>query len=305
MGSGRKGIVLAAGKSSRLYPVTKAFSKQLLPIYDKPMVFYPIATLMTAGIREILVITTEQDSQLFFTLLQDGNQWGINIAYAIQENPNGIAEAFLIAKHFIGESPCCLILGDNIFYGHDLSSYLKRATARTEGATVFGYRVLDPERYGVVEFDQEGNVIGLQEKPRQPKSNYALTGLYFYDKAVVHYAKELKYSDRGELEITDLNRIYLDRQALSVELLGRGFAWLDTGTVESLLQATQFIGSLESRQGWKICVPEEVAYRQGYINKEQLLKLAREIPNSSYGSYLASLTESDNQFSSNQTVTSL
>lgn len=289
--STRKGIILAGGSGTRLYPITQAVSKQLLPVYDKPMIFYPLATLMLAGIREILVINTPHEQALFQRLLGDGLQWGIDIRYAVQSSPDGLAQAFLIGRDFIGNDPSCLVLGDNIFYGVGLTERLKRAGNRQKGATVFGYFVRDPERYGVAEFDASGRVIGLEEKPAKPKSHYAVTGLYFYDSRVCDYAAELKPSPRGELEITDLNRRYLEDNSLHLEQLGRGYAWLDTGTHESLMEAGNYIETIENRQGLKVCCPEEVAYNNGWIDAEQVKRLAAPLLKTGYGQYLMHLVE--------------
>jgi glucose-1-phosphate thymidylyltransferase len=285
----RKGIILAGGSGTRLYPVTQVVSKQLLPIYDKPMVYYPLSTLMLAGIRDILIISTPEDTPRFQQLLGDGAKWGMNLSYAVQPSPDGLAQAFIIGKSFIGDSLSSLILGDNIFYGHDFSSQLQRASAKQDGATVFAYRVHDPERYGVAEFDAAGKVISLEEKPLKPKSSYAVTGIYFYDKNVCELAANLKPSPRGELEITDLNRLYLERGQLSCEVMGRGMAWLDTGTHESLLEASQYIEIIERRQGLKVACPEEVAYRQGWIGAKEIEALAAPMLKNSYGQYLIAM----------------
>jgi glucose-1-phosphate thymidylyltransferase len=282
----RKGIILAGGTGSRLHPATLAISKQLLPVFDKPMIYYPLSTLMLAGMRDILIISTPQDTPRFEQLLGNGNQWGLNITYAVQPSPDGLAQAFIIGESFIGNDPSALVLGDNIFYGHDLHRLLDNAMGRTEGASVFAYHVQDPERYGVVDFDSDGKVRSLEEKPKQAKSSYAVTGLYFYDQQVVDLAKGLTPSLRGELEITDLNRLYLEQGQLNVQVMGRGYAWLDTGTHESLLDASQFIATLENRQGLKVACPEEIAFRQQWIDATQLEKLAQPLTKNGYGQYL-------------------
>ena len=282
----RKGIILAGGSGTRLHPLTKVVSKQLMPVYDKPMIYYPLATLMMSGISDILIITTPEEQRRFIELIGDGSDLGINVQYAVQPSPDGLAQAFLIGESFIGSSPCTLILGDNIYYGHDLKLSLQNAFKQAQGATVFGYHVNDPERYGVVDFDDDWNALSIEEKPAVPKSNYAVTGLYYYDNRVVDFAKEVKPSHRGELEITDLNNLYLQDGSLKVELMGRGSAWLDTGTLDSLLDAANFVAAIEKRQGLKVCCPEEVAYRMGYINAEQLEKLAAPLKKSGYGDYL-------------------
>ncbi|HET6914365.1 MAG TPA: glucose-1-phosphate thymidylyltransferase RfbA [Rhodanobacteraceae bacterium] len=287
----QKGIILAGGSGTRLYPVTQAISKQLLPVYDKPMIFYPLSVLMLAGIREVLVINTPHEQAMFQRLLGDGSQWGIRIEYAVQPSPDGLAQAFLIGRDFIDGQPSCLILGDNIFYGHGLTELLQRASARERGATVFGYWVRDPERYGVAEFDRNQRVIGLEEKPAKPKSNYAVTGLYFYDERVCDFAAQLKPSARGELEITDLNRCYLDDGSLMLEQLGRGYAWLDTGTHESMMDASNYIATVENRQGLKVCCPEEIAFQSGWIGADQVHELAKPLAKTGYGRYLLQMIE--------------
>jgi glucose-1-phosphate thymidylyltransferase len=281
-----KGIILAGGAGTRLHPITRAISKQIIPVYDKPMIYYPLSVLMLAGIKEILIISTPEDLHLYQTLLDDGSQLGLSLSYTIQPSPDGLAQAFLIGEDFIGDDSVCLILGDNIFYGHGFSKTLKEAANLKDGAMVFGYYVTDPERYGVVDFDSDGKVLSLEEKPAQPKSNYAVTGLYFYSNDVIRKAKILKPSARGELEITDLNRLYLEEERLRVRIMGRGMAWLDTGTQESLLQAANYIHTIEQRQGLKISCIEEIAYKMGFINKSQLLELAEQMKNSTYGQYL-------------------
>ena len=288
-----KGIILAGGAGSRLHPLTLAVSKQLLPVYDKPMIYYPLSVLMLAGIRDVLIINTPHEQELFKRLLGDGSAWGMNIRYAVQPSPDGLGQAYLIGRDFVGGKPSCLVLGDNIFYGHGLTDVLRRAAAQTEGATVFGYYVRDPERYGVAEFDEAGRVLSLEEKPKQPKSNYAVTGLYFYDGQASDYAAALKPSPRGELEITDLNKVYLAQGNLRCEKLGRGYAWLDTGTHESLIEAGNFIETIVSRQGLRVCCPEEIAFQNGWIDAEQLLRIAAPLAKSGYGDYLARIARGE------------
>jgi len=290
----RKGIILAGGSGTRLYPVTQSISKQLLPVYDKPMIYYPLSTLMLAGIQDILIISTPNDTPLFESLLGDGSQWGLNISYKVQPSPDGLAQAFILGETFIGNDLSALVLGDNIFYGHDFNKLLLNAMKRDDSATVFAYQVNDPERYGVAEFNKNNKVLSLEEKPKNPKSKYAVTGLYFYDNNVVSMAKSLKPSARGELEITDLNRLYLEKDKLNVEIMGRGYAWLDTGTHDSLLEASQFIATLENRQGLKISCPEEISYRHGWISSSQLEKLAAPLSKNTYGQYLQRILKEKN-----------
>ena len=301
----RKGIILAGGSGTRLFPVTQVISKQLLPVFDKPMIYYPLSTLMLADIREILIISTPRDTQQFVELLGDGSKWGLKFCYAVQPSPDGLAQALIIAEKFLQNSPSALVLGDNIFYGHSFMDLLNSANTRGEVATIFAYHVHDPERYGVVEFDQQGRVVNLEEKPEDSKSNYAVTGLYFYDDNAVQFAKQIKPSQRGELEITDLNRMYLEKETLFVEVMGRGYAWLDTGTHESLLNANQFVQTIEVRQGLKIACPEEIAFRRRWINEDQLEKLAEPMINNSYGKYLRQVLERDVFYYDNKMVRAL
>jgi glucose-1-phosphate thymidylyltransferase len=289
MSVNRRGIILAGGSGTRLYPVTQAVSKQLIPVYDKPMVYYPLSTLMLSGIKDVLIISTPQDTPRFTELLKDGSQWGMNITYAVQPSPDGLAQAFIIGKNFVGHGPSALVLGDNIFYGHDLVKILNSANDKTTGASVFAYHVMDPERYGVVEFNESNQAISIEEKPKKPKSNYAVTGLYFYDSQVCDIAASIKPSARGELEITDLNRVYLDNKQLNVEMMGRGFAWLDTGTHDSLIEAASFIATLQKRQGMMVACPEEIAYSQKWIDKGDIQKLAEPLKKNDYGQYLLRL----------------
>ena len=286
-----KGIILAGGSGTRLYPITKGISKQLIPVYDKPMIYYPLSTLMLAGIKDILIISTPEYTPLFKQLLGDGSEWGISLTYKVQEKPNGLAEAFILGADFIGDDSVCLILGDNIYYGSGLSKLVQEAAEKTDGATVFGYHVNDPERFGVVDFDSNMKALSIEEKPENPKSNYAVTGLYFYDNTVVEKAKNLKPSDRGELEITDINKLYLDEGKLDVKLMGRGYAWLDTGTHDSMMEAASFIATIQKRQNLKVACLEEIAYRMGYINKEKLVKLAQPMKKNDYGQYLLRLAK--------------
>ena len=301
----RKGIILAGGSGTRLFPVTNVISKQMLPVFDKPMIYYPLSTLMLAGMREILIISTPRDTPQFVELLGDGSMWGLEICYAVQPSPDGIAQSLIIAEKFLHNSPSALVLGDNIFYGHSFMDLLNSANTRGEGATIFAYHVHDPERYGVVEFDQQGRVVNLEEKPEDARSNYAVTGLYFYDKNAVQFAKQIKPSQRGELEITDLNRMYLEKETLSVEVMGRGYAWLDTGTHDTLLRAQQFVHTIEDRQGLKIACPEEIAFRRRWISDEQLVKLAEPMINNSYGQYLKQVLEKDVFYYDNKMVQTL
>ena len=301
----RKGIILAGGSGTRLFPVTQVISKQLLPVFDKPMIYYPLSTLMLADIREILIISTPRDTQQFVELLGDGSKWGLKFCYAVQPSPDGLAQALIIAEKFLQNSPSALVLGDNIFYGHSFMDLLNLSNTRVEGATIFAYHVHDPERYGVVEFDQSGRVVSLEEKPEDPRSNYAVTGLYFYDDNAVQFAKQIKPSQRGELEITDLNRMYLEKETLFVEVMGRGYAWLDTGTHESLLNANQFVQTIEVRQGLKIACPEEIAFRRRWINEDQLEKLAETMFNNNYGQYLIQVLEKDVFYYDNKMVQTL